>query len=343
MKKRNNKINKKGQIEVSFHWIFILIAGGVILGFFLILTMRQKDAATEDISRSVSGRLDSILSTVQQNPDSTQPLSNLGVVLQFDCAQDGHTYQVEGGTSKTYLESEIIFTPRIVGGSNTMVRTKTYYSPYPVVQILYFSDEKTQYIFTDSMSAYYQELPDQFEKNLTTLSELANREDSGFRKYIIIIKDDAEEIKLQPSVAKKSTIIKVNTNSKKIKFVDGSSKSNSEVEKPYINDETLFGAIISGDEALYGCTMEKLMKTSRIVGEINLNRVDMLKNDASLTSSKCKIYYLGVPQEYIQNIIGNSTYPPPSQSNNYNDLRDSMSSLVNLNVNIAKYGCLTVY
>jgi hypothetical protein len=216
-----------------------------------------------------------------------------------------------------------------------VVRTKTFSSPYPVAQILYFSDEKTQYVFVDSMSLYYEELPEQFEKNLTSLSDLEKKEDQGFRKYIIISNNN-DDVKLTSSVAKKSTIIKVNANSKTIKFVDGSSNSNTQTEKPYINDETLLGAIISGDEDLYGCTMEKLMKTLRIVGEINLNRVELLNQKAS---SKCKIYYqTGVPQEYIRSIIGNSTYPP--KSNSYNDLRDSINSLVSLN---AKYGCLTIY
>ena len=37
-----NNINHKGQVEVTFNWVYILIAGAVILLFFVSLVVRQK-------------------------------------------------------------------------------------------------------------------------------------------------------------------------------------------------------------------------------------------------------------------------------------------------------------
>ncbi|MFA6073076.1 MAG: hypothetical protein WC758_03115 [Candidatus Woesearchaeota archaeon] len=338
------KIHKKAQIEVSFNWIFVLIAGAAILAFFLMIIRSETNSSKENIDRAVSGRLDSLLSILQQNSNAQNIEQVLDVEIEFHCEQDGHTYNVKGGKSRTYLDSKIIFTPEVLGSAKTMALTKLYSTPYPVVEILYFTDEKTQYIFLNDGLAkeYYNKMPEVIERKMMSATELEVLEDAGFRKYIIVVNYDVPE--LRNSMKQKSTIIKLqqipdnSPFSGKIEFINPLNSSSVPVIRSSINDETLIGAIISGSPELYGCTMEKLMQVSRIVGEINLNRTNLLKNN---DVQRCQAFYqIDVPQEYLQSIIGNSTY---SIDKNYVELQTSTIGLANINREISRANCPTIY
>ncbi len=351
--KSKNKIyipaQKKAQIEITFHWIFVLIAGAAILIFFIVLTNNQKKDSVQELSTIIGGRMAALLATIQQNPDSFQTLEMLNAEMVFRCEQDGHTYSLKDGKSRIQLETEIIFTPQIVGGSKPIVWTKLYAAPYPVTQILYLSDEKTQYIFIDDplTKPYYDMLPVNFERMLVVKDNIKNITDQGFRQYIIVAPSYKIGLNsLQNAVLRKSKIVdlsKTNTE-KKVLFYDPNSDEinkyqNSSAWKPYVNDEVLLGAIISGDEKLYGCTMEKLMHTARIVGEINLNRTNQIAN-IEKTIPECNYFFgTGVLQDYINITITNSTYP----TNNYNNLNSYIEAINTMNKDMAKPNCPTIY
>lgn len=327
------KILKKAQIEVSFNWIYVLIAGGAILLVFIIIAKNYMSETTTETSTVISERIQKLLSAIQQNPEGVQTQENLKVQLEFECKEDGHTYMLEGSTKKAYLNSEIIFTPRKIGDSKTIAWTQLYSSPYPVVQVLYFSDEKTQYIFEESAREYYLKFPEQFERQILSQNEIELLEDEGFRKYIIITRSVV--LALDSSMKKKSTIVRIGEN--KVEFIYNGDYSDG-VSVPYVNDATMYGAIISGDDELYGCTMEKLMQFSRIVGEMNLERTKML---AQTENTDCKLFFTSsLPQGYIQDTISYSVYSP---SEDYASLRESMTNLYKINRDMSRFNCPTIY
>ena len=328
------KIPGKAQIEVSFNWIFVLIAGGAILIFFIMIANRQISEDVCKTSNIIAQRLESLLSAIQQNPEGVQIQDDLNAEIEFSCMEDGHTYTVKGCGKKAYLDSQIVFSPKIIGESKTIAWTQLYGTPYPVVQALYFTDEKTQYIFETDTRDYYQKFPEQFERKLLTQGEIETMEDEGFRKYIIITIPQTT-LNLDSSVQKKSTIIRVDD--KELEFIYEGDYSNT-VSVPYVNEVTMFGGIISGDDVLYGCTMEKMMQLSKIVGEINLERTGML---AQITNEKCEQFFTSnIPQGYIRDIIEKSIYAPDAD---YTSLRETTTSLYNINRNMARANCPTIY
>ena len=46
------RLNKKAAIEIQFNWMFVLVAGAVILSFFVFTVMRQRDIAGQAASAS---------------------------------------------------------------------------------------------------------------------------------------------------------------------------------------------------------------------------------------------------------------------------------------------------
>jgi hypothetical protein len=60
-------MNRKGQeVESQVHWIFILIAGALIIGFFATIVVKQKAASEIALQGKVSQQLDAIFAGAQQ-------------------------------------------------------------------------------------------------------------------------------------------------------------------------------------------------------------------------------------------------------------------------------------
>ncbi len=328
---------RKGQIEINFNWIFILVAGAAILIFFIVIASKQDRGNEEQTAGIVSAKLQTLFSAVQQNPDAVQVQDNINAELEFSCTEEGHFFTIKGGNSKAYLNSEILFSPkRIDGKSGTAAWTKVYSSPYPVVQILYFTDESTYYLFVDQpVREYYNRFPEQFGKKFLSQSELQGFTDEGFKKYIIVTTQSAGSLPLDSAVERKSTIVRIGSD--RVEFVYGG-EYDSARSVPYVNEATLFGAIVSGDHELYGCVMEKIMTSSKIVGEINLERAILLEET---DNEKCMLFLAsGIAREDIRSIISLSVY---SEGEDYSSLRESITSLQNFNTQMARSNCPTIY
>jgi hypothetical protein len=335
------KIPRRGQIEVSFNWIFVLIAGAAILFIAITIARNVEKDSNRNSADIISQRLQMLLSALEQNPGGVQVHDILKQEITFSCGEDGYYYEVRGGNRKIYLYNEKLFAPKKVGdGSVTIAWTREFDAPYPVSQILYFSDEKTFYLFESSAKEFYRDFPEQFSSNLSTAGEIEYFEDQGFRKYIIVTNYDTV-LNLQSSIESKSTIVRIGES--KIKFIYEGDEQNA-VEVPYLDEDTAYGAIIAGDHELYGCAMLTLMRASRIVGEINLERAKIISQGD--ISTLCQNYFRPVPTiEDLENIIRLSVYPPPNMdytSPQGDNLRESILNVHSINEDM-KGSCPSLY
>jgi hypothetical protein len=338
------KIPSRGQIEVSFNWIFVLIAGAAILFITITIARNIEKNSDKNSADIVSQRIQMLLSALEQNPGGVQIHDILKQKLTFSCGEEeGYYYEVKGSDRKIYLSNEKLFAPKTVGDNAvTIAWTREFDAPYPVSQILYFSDEKTFYLFESSARDFYRNFPEQFSSNLSTAEQIEDLRDQGFRKYIIVTRSDGPELNLHSSIEHKSTIVRIGES--KIKFIYNGDNQNA-VDVPYLDEDTAYGAIITGDHELYGCAMQNIMKASRIVGEINLERAKII-GEARI-SSMCKKYFEPpIPTiEELENIILLSVYPPPNMdysSPQRSNLRESISMIYQINEDM-KGSCPSLY
>ena len=63
-------ITGKGQVEVQFNWIFVLIVGVIILSFFVAMAMSQKKSAEQGLNAIIMKRMQTALNGVQQGGDN---------------------------------------------------------------------------------------------------------------------------------------------------------------------------------------------------------------------------------------------------------------------------------
>jgi len=340
------KTTKKSQIEISFNWIFVLIAGAVILFFFIKIINSELDLGLRVSTSKAVSNMNVLMSTLQQSPDSISVQQRVSYEINFKCDIEGHTFKIKDSGSN--LPNQAIFAPETIGDSRLITWIRTFKVPYDLTSTLYFTDEKTRYVFlndsdNDKKVKYYYDLfPENISKEYITLTEFQNKGDQGHRQYILIINQEAsdtnfgfEDIRLAKKI---KYVIAVNYTNKKInfyKFQDRAYLTNP-VSKDYFTDESIIGAMISGNPELYECAMNKILEQIRITADINEERIKSIANAYPLTHS-CQNFYSIISQTYFSDL---ST---ASENKEYNNLTSNYNYIKSLNERIIRAGCTALY
>lgn len=258
---------KKAQIEVSFNWIFVLIAGFAILMFFFMLINNQTDSSQEELARTTTDRLSNIFESIQSNPDTAQEHPRANYELTFSCIGGVHEFRQGQSTSSAYLENSIVFTPRTMGNSQLLTLTKRENLPFLTTSTLFLTDKNTHYVFGTGMAAYNNLLPDIFSKvNGDYPNAIIAAQ--NYRRVIYVI--SSNEPTPTPAIAN-IDVIKINNADGQIIFEDETLK--------FFSQEMALGAIISGNYELTKCNFDKINQSFERMKTILIQRKDMISNE----------------------------------------------------------------
>ena len=81
---------KRGQVQITFNWIYILIAGGLILLFFAGIIVRQQSLAEERLAGNVVNTLETIFTAAGVSEKTKNFLDTSGIAdltLEFTCEE----------------------------------------------------------------------------------------------------------------------------------------------------------------------------------------------------------------------------------------------------------------
>src|SRR3990170_4480778 len=81
----NTPRKKKGDVEIQFNYIFVMIVGAILLAGIIALVFRLKASSETEISGTVMTQLNSIFVGAQQSAGTLQNLTIPEVELSFDC------------------------------------------------------------------------------------------------------------------------------------------------------------------------------------------------------------------------------------------------------------------
>src|SRR3989338_5974677 len=148
------KLEKRGAIEVQFNWIFILVAGTVILLFFGTIIMKQRAAAEEKLSASLLTDLDSIITGSMVSKNAFNFISIPKKEINF---MDCDFYYIgkkneENAKLKRDIKEKIIFAPDLIKGTRLTIWTLPWEIPYRVTNFLYLTSPEVRYIIVYSGS-----------------------------------------------------------------------------------------------------------------------------------------------------------------------------------------------
>jgi len=363
MKNENNKsISKKGQLEISFNWIFILLAGGAILIFFIFVITKESDQSSDITNYQIVKRMDSLLAAVEQNPLVMKDLGHLSSKIDFACQDGLHVYALKEGKNNPELKTQLVFTPESLGDARLWAWTKDYGAPYPVSSLLYLSDSKTLYVFQkDSfvITELYENFADNFTKLNAEISFIRNMKDTGINKYILVVSKlgyQALRNNMGSSIRSKITFVVIDdTNPSlypgKVAFykyrtaapysIDDNTPG-VDYESPYTSEEMLYGAIVTGDKSLYECIINKLMKKNVVVDRINTMRLKALEPKFS-SLDICRTFMGGYTISVIQEKTTRAQGFIDDTNDWYIDFYDRVKELERTRNEMLRQGCPTLY
>ncbi len=144
----NNKM-KQGQIQVTFNWVYVLIAGAVILMFFIGLVVRQQSISEERLAVDVIEIMESIFTGAEVSEKTKNVIDTSGLVdytFYFSCFDKVTEYGIEGTSAGIQNNVDSIFTPNTLQTAELIAWSLPYNLPYKITDFLFITSSNTKYV-----------------------------------------------------------------------------------------------------------------------------------------------------------------------------------------------------
>jgi len=140
-------MEKKAQLQLTFNWIYILIAGVVILLFFVGIILKGQTVAEQSLEQDIVRIVESILigAGVSENTKNFIDVSGLtDYILEFKCEDDFASLGIKGGAFKE-IPIEPVFAPLELRTSGLILWSVPYELPFKVIDLLMATSVNTKY------------------------------------------------------------------------------------------------------------------------------------------------------------------------------------------------------
>ncbi len=328
-------MKKKGQIELTFNWIYVALAGAIILLFFVGIVVRQAKVSEEQLSGEVVRVMGSILagaSVSEKTRNSVEAGGLADYILYFDCADGVGEFGLKGKPARMQNSIDPIFAPKEIQSPLIVFWSLPYHLPFKVIDFLFVTSPNRKYYLTGTDSKFIDEF-----LNATTglkkeglnreyVAELADLQAEGNIEVRVVDVDGSQIFeKRVPSSLLSFPDQKVSA----IAFISGTNQANyyqkegdswkklnpHPVEIISLDEEknaAKYAAIFAENDELYECNMKKAFDRLEILteiyggGEIGQGKIGgKLKKMIDFytdrpSSSECIAHLL----EYKQNVKG---------------------------------------
>jgi hypothetical protein len=302
-------MKKRGVVEVQFNWIFILIAGGVILFFFVSLISKQQ--ATSEFSSNVDvlQYIDKLISGTETETATTRNITINNLNLKVS---DGSITLADKRIEGKSLKNKIVFAPDLIKGNKLITHSLSWSCPYKVTNFLYLTSNEIRYMIANN-TADIDKREDPFLEQISSLMPAFTTiemkeyisDDIDLEKYNNY---EVRFIFFNKTVLPKITIPKDSKytvsalNIEPLDFsetIDGYGKvyfyrwdEDRNMFLPsgtsyYLKKESLLGAIISDDVKLYDENMKKAMTKLNLITNLSYSKEIKLKDYCATNSGKC--------------------------------------------------------
>ncbi len=351
--------NKRGQIDVQFNWIFVLLIGALILSFFVGVAMWYKGTQEQKITGEIVLQLESLMKTAQESPKTAMTTTLPDITLSFtcspyDCSTFGCPSEFSGGGIARSTETQVLFSLGELEGTNLITWSLEWALPYKIANFLYVTTDAVRYIivYDDAHSNAAYAVNTLLAENSYITKETV-KVDSG-SAFTITNKNDAyvriiafldanslptsaieDALGAQTEKEKKWDIVYVDDNedSGEITFYDGTAE--------YVGLPLLVGALFSANKDFYSCNVQKALYQAQFVGAVYSARTAQLHTafDADPELSYCTYYF----EQTIQDKIETIPEALDPEDTDIVALRDAVTTLEENNKYAQIKGCPRVY
>lgn len=139
--------SKKGVIEVQFNWIFALIAGGMILFFFLTVISYQRDLADQKLGIELGSQLEMIFAGRGVSPGTKQPIDIAEIPITFRCSEGSADYSIIN--QRVSLGNLAVFSPEVIETKKLLGLTLGFDLPFRTNNLVVLTSPKIKYYFVN--------------------------------------------------------------------------------------------------------------------------------------------------------------------------------------------------
>ena len=264
---------KKGYLQISFAWLFAIIAGIFIL--FLSIFMATKLIQTEQTAQSAKvGKEIGILLNPLETSFETGKVNSLLMPVETriysECNNKGNFgNQIIRISQKSfkewtdtnidvYFENKYIFSDNPVEGKEFYLFSKPFYFPFKVSDLIYITSSLKKYCFSNP--------PEEIEEELLALKQ----------QNIIVGECTNPDELVMVCFGNAKCDINVNYN---LKYVE---KNN---EKMYFEEDVLMYAAIFSDKQVYECQLKRLMQRINVLASLYKDKATFLSQKTECSSN----------------------------------------------------------
>lgn len=287
--------NKRGVFGIQFNWIFVLVAGAIILLFFSTIITRQRGISEVSTSNLLIKNIEAILSGAEVSTGTLNKVNIPKTEIEFSC----NRFRI--GKVSRQLEVMSIFTPSKIKTNQLITWTIDWSLPYRITNLLYLTSPEIRYVFVGNSpfaKEIFGSIPDEIKKvRYDDFSSIKNTNDDKIRLiYFDNYISEGSNIPLAFENLARDKIsalnVKGNEDRGEIEFFDVTNKRFiNKKTSYYIRKPSLLGAIFSDDIEIFNCVMKNSFKKLNIVSQVYLEKTDQIKKYYSDIGDACGTYH----------------------------------------------------
>ncbi len=293
-------MKKRGEIEVQFNWILVLVAGAVLFLFFFGIINWAKQSNEESSSTTISTYFDSILTASAVKEETLNQVTIPAKQITFTC----NGYRVNNAASLQNIRNKIIFAPTRIEGAELITWSASWNVPFRVTNFLMVTSPNIRYILRGSSGdLLFEEIQDIFPAELQLDVNPPTIEDENNYKVRFLYAnqgvDDADVAPFKKYSAEDITALTITGAT-----IDESLALTFHAKKPVgdpisgwaspVESSTSFargsllGALFTEDPEHYVCAMNKGLSRLNNIAQLYKQRSEELKAYYFSLSSFCE-------------------------------------------------------
>jgi hypothetical protein len=141
----SRRLTRKGVIEIQFNWIYVLIVGAIILGFFVILANNIRKTSQESLNFDILNYLDEIFVGIETSSQVEHNIKLPDTDIVLDC----HHYTISRSEKEgNSLQNRVVFGPDLL---KKEIASYTLYweMPFKTSFFLFLTSKEVQYVVID--------------------------------------------------------------------------------------------------------------------------------------------------------------------------------------------------
>jgi len=259
---------KKASIEVQFNWIFVMVAGALILVFFFGVIQKQRDMSNSKMGNMLLTNLESIATRAGVSKGTVQTIELPNIEINFGCTDECLCSYSIGDVQKQYRD-KIVFAPERIKGSGMILWTLDWKVPFRVTNFVFATTTRDKYFFvyenlnSQLIKVLNKTMPAEVDAEFIHFTEYPRVKNKNYNSAKFIFIDTIGVIPPGTLGIDNSfrnvdvSAVHISSGGDLVFYDKGSNRKLEFIRKEssYYGEPSIYGAIFASDSNAYDCNM----------------------------------------------------------------------------------------